>query len=106
MTATTSQNAARFRSPRRVSITLPWNAYRCLQDRCDDEGRSLSNLAAFLIESSLESSREGHNGRGNASGLDSRQAQGNGHAQGMVHGNGHGSAGPWRQQPLTITRPS
>ena len=43
-----------FRSPRRVTITLPYATYQDLQERADDEGRSLSNLAAFLLESSLQ----------------------------------------------------
>jgi hypothetical protein len=43
-----------FRSPRRVTITLPYATYQDLQVRADDEGRSLSNLAAFLLESSLQ----------------------------------------------------
>ena len=43
-----------FRSPRRVTITLPFATYQDLQDRADGEGRSLSNLAAFLLESGLQ----------------------------------------------------
>ena len=43
-----------FRSPRRVTITLPFVTYQDLQDRADGEGRSLSNLAAFLLESGLQ----------------------------------------------------
>jgi len=42
-----------FRSPRRVTITLPYATFQDLQDRADGEGRSLSNLAAYLLESSL-----------------------------------------------------
>lgn len=43
-----------FRSPRRVTITLPWATFEALQVRADAEGRSLSNLAAFLLESALK----------------------------------------------------
>jgi hypothetical protein len=43
-----------FRKPVRVTITLPHQTYLCLKKRSDEEGRSLSNLAAFLIEKSLE----------------------------------------------------
>jgi hypothetical protein len=43
-----------FRKPVRVTITLPHNTYLHLKNRSDEEGRSLSNLAAFLIETSLE----------------------------------------------------
>lgn len=42
-----------FRKPVRVTITLPHNIYLHLKDRSDEEGRSLSNLAAFLIEKSI-----------------------------------------------------
>jgi hypothetical protein len=42
-----------FRKPVRVTITLPHNIYTHLKDRSDNEGRSLSNLAAFLLEKSL-----------------------------------------------------
>jgi hypothetical protein len=43
-----------FRSPRRVTITLPFATFELLQERADGEGRSLSNLAAFLLESALK----------------------------------------------------
>jgi hypothetical protein len=45
-----------FRSPRRVTITLPFSTFEDLQSRADGEGRSLSNLAAFLLESALKGS--------------------------------------------------
>ena len=45
-----------FRSPRRVTITLPFSTFEDLQGRADGEGRSLSNLAAFLLESALKGS--------------------------------------------------
>ncbi|MEB3334759.1 MAG: hypothetical protein VKP70_07215 [Cyanobacteriota bacterium] len=43
-----------FRKPVRVTITLPHNIYLYLKKRSDEEGRSLSNLAAFLIEKSID----------------------------------------------------
>ena len=43
-----------FKSPKRITITLPHNAYESLLKKSDWEGRSLSNLAAFLLESALE----------------------------------------------------
>ena len=46
--------ASRFKSPVRVSITLPWSAYERLIAESQSEGRSISNLAAYLIESSLQ----------------------------------------------------
>jgi macrodomain Ter protein organizer (MatP/YcbG family) len=42
------------RSPRRVSVTLPYRAFQALEERSNQEGRSLSNLAAYLIEQALE----------------------------------------------------
>lgn len=39
-----------FRKPQRISITLPYETYRQLIERSVREGRSISNLAAFLLE--------------------------------------------------------
>ena len=39
-----------FRKPQRISITLPYETYRHLIERSGREGRSISNLAAFLLE--------------------------------------------------------
>ena len=39
-----------FRKPQRISITLPYETYRHLIERSVREGRSISNLAAFLLE--------------------------------------------------------
>lgn len=41
---------AALRSPRRITVTVPYRLYLSLVDRSDQEGRSLSNLAAFLLE--------------------------------------------------------
>ena len=54
MDAYSSQTAFAFRAPRRITITLPHNAFCDLQQRCDDEGRSLSNLAAYMLETALK----------------------------------------------------
>lgn len=43
-----------FRTPKRITITVPFGAYQKLLERSNEEGRSLSNLAAFLLETSLE----------------------------------------------------
>jgi hypothetical protein len=43
------------RSPRRVTITVPYVLYAELLARSDQQGRSLSNLAAFLLETALSS---------------------------------------------------
>lgn len=41
------------RAPQRVSITLSYAAYTGLEKRSALEGRSLSNLAAFILETAL-----------------------------------------------------
>jgi hypothetical protein len=46
--------APAFRAPHRISITLAHNTYQQLLERSDREGRSLSNLAAYLLETSLD----------------------------------------------------
>ena len=43
-----------FLSPQRISITVPAMTLKKLLKRSLVEGRSLSNLAAFLLEQSLE----------------------------------------------------
>jgi hypothetical protein len=53
MALSTAPRALIFRRPRRISITVPHHAFSALQQRSDLEGRSLSNLAAYLLELSL-----------------------------------------------------
>jgi len=38
------------RSPQRISVTISWELHRRLLNRSDEQGRSLSNLAAHLLE--------------------------------------------------------
>ena len=45
-------------APKRVTITLPYHVLMALVARADREGRSTSNLAAFLLESSLAVPKE------------------------------------------------
>lgn len=54
MNTYSSATAPAFRAPRRVTITLPHSTYHGLLERSDAEGRSMSNLAAYLLESSLD----------------------------------------------------
>jgi len=54
MNAFSLSTAPAFRAPRRVTITLPHITYHGLMERSDNEGRSMSNLAAYLLESSLD----------------------------------------------------
>ena len=46
--------ALTFRSSKRLTITLPQATLEALSERSNEEGRSLSNLAAYLLESALE----------------------------------------------------
>lgn len=41
------------RTPQRVTITLNYAAYKSLEKRSAEEGRSMSNLAAFILEKAL-----------------------------------------------------
>lgn len=49
-----SATAARMqmlqRRPQRVTATMSWQLHQRLQQRADEEGRSLSNLITFLLE--------------------------------------------------------
>jgi hypothetical protein len=45
------------RQPRRITITLSYNVHEALLDRSEEEGRSVSNLCAFLLEESLRHSQ-------------------------------------------------
>ncbi len=44
---------SRSRSPKRLTITIPYTVFSALEKRSTEEGRSLSNLAAYLLEKSL-----------------------------------------------------
>ena len=39
--------------PIRITITLPYQVFRDLQNQADQEGRSASKLGAFLLENAL-----------------------------------------------------
>ncbi len=47
-----------FRKPQRISITVPFQMYRALIERSSREGRSISNLASFLLEKAIEERSE------------------------------------------------
>ncbi len=46
-----------LRKPVRVTITVCYSTYAELEQRSTEEGRSISNLAAYLLESSLGAPR-------------------------------------------------
>lgn len=54
----TARNAGRQPVPVRVSITMPYRVFTALTVRADREGRSTSNLGAFLLEQVLSSETE------------------------------------------------
>lgn len=41
------------RQPRRISITISYQVFQTLLNRSEEEGRSMSNLCAFLLEEVL-----------------------------------------------------
>lgn len=41
------------RASKRITITIPFSTFQALERRSTEEGRSLSNLAAYLLECSL-----------------------------------------------------
>jgi len=43
-----------FRSSQRVTITLPYSVYQRVVSLADDQGRSTSNLMAYLLERGIE----------------------------------------------------
>ena len=47
------------RVPKRITITVPYSTFRNLEERSVAEGRSLSNLAAYVLERGLQRSEQG-----------------------------------------------
>jgi macrodomain Ter protein organizer (MatP/YcbG family) len=54
MAISSNQKQACFRAPQRISITLAHHVVEALVTRSQQEGRSLSNLSAYLLESALQ----------------------------------------------------
>jgi len=44
------------RKPQRITITVYWSLYQALLDTSDEQGRSLSNIAAYWLEHMAEES--------------------------------------------------
>ena len=42
------------RSPKRITITIPHSTFEAIIRRSNEEGRSLSNLAAFILEQGIQ----------------------------------------------------
>ena len=56
------QTPTLFRAPRRITITIPYSTYQVLVSRSGEEGRSISNLAAYVLEHNLQSQITSPNG--------------------------------------------
>lgn len=42
------------KSPKRITITIPHSTFEAIIQRSNEEGRSLSNLAAFILEQGIQ----------------------------------------------------
>jgi|GEM_PF-6344120 hypothetical protein len=42
------------RKPQRLTITVSWSVYRSLIEASDEQGRSVSNMAAYWLERQSE----------------------------------------------------
>lgn len=42
------------RKPQRLTITVPWSTFERIERHATEQGRSLSNLSAYLLERALE----------------------------------------------------
>jgi macrodomain Ter protein organizer (MatP/YcbG family) len=83
------------RQPRRISITLSYHVHEALLSRSEEEGRSVSNLCAFLLEDALRDTNRSLN-----LGQHTQQPISNlGQLQRGVQGNGHKIAPPMLRQP-------
>ena len=77
------------RQPRRISITLSYHVHEALLNRSEEEGRSVSNLCAFLLEDAL---RDSNRSLQNTPAMGQpMRTLGNGHHVANSHlvGNGH-----------------
>ncbi|QCH15556.1 hypothetical protein CB0101_12055 [Synechococcus sp. CB0101] len=46
------------RKPQRLTITLPWSTYQALIETSSEQGRSLSNTAAYWLERQADAMRQ------------------------------------------------
>ena len=75
------------RQPRRISITLSYHVHEALLSRSENEGRSVSNLCAFLLEDALLRDQQQviHTGSGDGDGARTL------HGKRLLSNNGAGS---------------
>ncbi len=83
------------RQPKRISITLSYHVHEALLTRSEEEGRSVSNLCAFLLEDALRDPQRSLH----------PQQSGNGHAKTTGHPNGNGLHAQGHASTLLKTRP-
>ena len=80
------------RQPRRISITLSYHVHEALLNRSEEEGRSVSNLCAFLLEDALrDANRNLQSTPTLGQGI---RTLGNGHHVGNGHHNAIGASRP------------
>jgi hypothetical protein len=46
------------RKPQRITITVPWSTYQSLIETSSEQGRSLSNTAAYWLERQADAMRQ------------------------------------------------
>jgi len=46
------------RKPQRLTITVPWSTYQSLIETSSEQGRSLSNTAAYWLERQADAMRQ------------------------------------------------
>jgi len=52
--STFDRNQFAFLKPKRLTVTVSYCLYAALEQRASKEGRSMSNLAAYLLENALD----------------------------------------------------
>ncbi|QVV69258.1 hypothetical protein [Synechococcus sp. LA31] len=46
------------RKPQRLTITIPWSTYQAIAETSSEQGRSLSNTAAYWLERQADAMRQ------------------------------------------------
>lgn len=58
MISDTAMATQKSTSPKRISVTVPGYVYDALMTRADREGRSTSDLCAYLLERAVEAGKD------------------------------------------------
>ena len=51
---TNSFRRGQQKKPQRMTITVPWSTFERIEKHATEQGRSMSNFSAYLIERALE----------------------------------------------------